>query len=283
MTLQSLIRRARVAAMIVVASLSLVTLQVGAEAPPYKLLLVGSTSSPEHSGLFAHLLPLFTRATGIHVRVIALGTGRALDLGRRGDVDVLVVHDRIAEDKFIAEGFGLPRRDFMYNDFILVGPKSDPAKARGRDIVAALARIAASPQVTFLSRGDESGTHAAELRFWKAAGIKRPKSRVARYDECDCGMGPALGIAASRGMYLLADRATWISLESRGDLGVVVEGDNRLFNQYGVIVVNPQKHRQVKGELGNAFADWVVSPEGQQAIASYKIGGEQLYFPNAAR
>jgi tungstate transport system substrate-binding protein len=250
---------------------------------PYKLLLIGSTTSTEDSALFTHLLPVFTRATGINVRVIALGTGRVLDLARHGDVDVLLVHDRPAEDKFIAEGHGLSRRDVMYNDFILVGPKTDRAGVRGKDIVLALAKLSTSPNETFISRGDGSGTHEAELRSWKASGIQAPQAKMAHYEECGCGMGQALSIASGRDAYVLTDRGTWLSFENRSNLAILVEGDPRLFNQYGVIVVKPSKHPQVKAEFAKAFADWIVSPEGQQTIATYKIAGQQLFFPNAGR
>jgi tungstate transport system substrate-binding protein len=246
-----------------------------------RFITMASTTSTEQSGLFPHLLPAFTAATGIAVHVVAVGTGQALDMGRRGDADVLFVHDREAEDKFVAEGWGLPRRDVMYNDFVLVGPKGDPAGVRGKDIVAALGKLAGSRDA-FVSRGDRSGTNAAELRYWKAAGIDAPGVKMAGYKECGCGMGPALNIASSINGYVLADRGTWLSFKNRGDLAIVVEGDKRLFNQYGVIVVNPAKHPQTKTALAQAFADWVVSPDGQATIASYRIGGEQLFFPNAA-
>jgi tungstate transport system substrate-binding protein len=245
-----------------------------------KSILMASTTSTEQSGLFSHLLPAFKAATGIDVRVVAVGTGQAIDIGRRGDADVLFVHDRAAEEKFVAEGFGLKRSQVMYNDFVLVGPASDPAGVKGRDIVAALTKLATSKS-TFVSRGDRSGTHAAELRYWKDAGIDAPATRVAGYKECGCGMGPALNIASQADAYVLTDRGTWITFKNRGNLAILVEGDQRLFNQYGVIVVNPAKHPHVKVQLAQAFADWVVSPAGQQTIASYKVGGEQLFFPNA--
>ena len=245
-----------------------------------KFIVVASTTSTEQSGLFPHLLPAFTKATGTDVRVVAVGTGQAIDIGRRGDADVLFVHDTAAEEKFVAEGYGLPRRDVMYNDFVLIGPKGDPAGLRGNDIVAALAKLAASPS-PFISRGDKSGTHAAELRYWKLAGVDDPVGKVARYQACGCGMGPALNIAGSTGAYVLSDRGTWLNFKNRADLEVLVEGDKRLFNQYGVIVVNPARHPSVKRELAQQFADWVTGPSGQAAIASYKIGGEQLFFPNA--
>jgi tungstate transport system substrate-binding protein len=243
-------------------------------------IVMASTTSTEQSGLFAHLLPAFKQATGIDLRVVAVGTGQALDMARRGDADVVFVHDQAAEEKFVSEGFGLERRPVMYNDFVLVGPKADPAGVRGKDIVAALAKLAAG-NAPFVSRGDKSGTHAAELRYWKAAGIDAPAGKVAGYKECGCGMGPALNIAGQSDAYVLADRGTWLSFRNRGDLAIVVEGDRRLFNQYGVIVVNPAKHPHVKRDLAQAFSDWVVSPAGQATIASYRIGGEQLFFPNA--
>ena len=245
---------------------------------------MASTTSTEQSGLFAHLLRAFERATGVVVRVVALGTGQALDMGRRGDADVLFVHDEVAENKFVADGFGIERRAVMYNDFVIVGPKADPAAVKGKDVVEGLKKLAASTSPTaaaFVSRGDKSGTHAAELRYWKAAGVATPTGKVAGYKECGCGMGPALNIASSTSAYALTDRGTWLSFKNRGDLTVLVEGDRRLFNQYGVIVVNPAKHPHVKKDLAQQFADWVVSSDGQTTIASYRIGGEQLFFPNA--
>ena len=223
----------------------------------------------------------FTQATGIHVRVVAQGTGQALDMARRGDADVVFVHDPAAEEKFVAEGFATKRTAVMVNDYVLIGPKSDPAGAAGNDIAAALRKLATSGSA-FISRADKSGTHAAELRYWKAAGIDTPSQRGARYKECGCGMGPALNIAASSAAYVLADRGTWLSFKNRGDLAVLVEGDKRLFNQYAVMVVSAAKHPHVKQALAQTFADWVVSREGQAAIASYRVGGEQLFFPNAA-
>lgn len=245
-----------------------------------KFIVMSSTTSTEQSGLFAHLLPAFKKASGIDIRVVAQGTGQALDMGRRGDADVLFVHDQVAEEKFVAEGFGIERRPVMYNDFIVVGPKNDPAGVKGNDVVEALRKLGASKS-DFVSRGDKSGTHAAELRYWKAAGIDTPVGKMAGYKECGCGMGPALNIASSTNAYVLADRGTWLSFKNRGELAILVEGDKRLFNQYGVIVVNPAKHPHVKKDLAQAFADWVVSPAGQASIAEYKIGGEQLFFPNA--
>lgn len=245
-----------------------------------KFIVMSSTTSTEQSGLFAHLLPAFKKASGIDIRVVAQGTDQALDMGRRGDADVLFVHDQVAEEKFVAEGFGIERRPVMYNDFVVVGPKSDPAAVKGKDVVEALKKLGASKS-DFVSRGDKSGTHAAELRYWKAAGVDIAAAKPAGYKECGCGMGPALNIASSTNAYVLADRGTWLSFKNRGELAILVEGDKRLFNQYGVIVVNTSKHAHVKKDLAQAFADWVVSPAGQASIAEYKIGGEQLFFPNA--
>jgi tungstate transport system substrate-binding protein len=245
-----------------------------------KSIVMASTTSTEQSGLFAHLLPAFKAATGIDVRVVAVGTGQAIDIGRRGDADILFVHDRVAEEKFVADGFGIKRSEVMYNDFVLVGPASDPAGVQGHDIVAALTKLAASKSA-FISRGDKSGTNAAELRYWKTAGIDAPATRFAGYKECGCGMGPALNIASSTDAYVLTDRGTWLSFKNRGNLVILVEGDRRLFNQYGVIVVNPARYPYVKVQLAQQFADWVLSAAGQAVIASYKIGGEQLFFPNA--
>ncbi|MFM9916193.1 MAG: substrate-binding domain-containing protein [Rhizobacter sp.] len=243
-------------------------------------IVMASTTSTEQSGLFAHLLPAFKAARNIDIKVVALGTGQALDLGRRGDADVLFVHDQVAEEKFVAEGFGIKRVPVMYNDFVVVGPKDDPAGVKGKDVAEALRKLSTG-NASFISRGDKSGTHAAELRFWKAVGIDPPAGKVPGYKECGCGMGPTLNIASSTNAYALTDRGTWLNFRNRGDLVVLVEGDNRLFNQYGVIVVNPAKHPHTKTELAQAFADWVVSADGQAAIATYKIGGEQLFFPNA--
>jgi tungstate transport system substrate-binding protein len=246
-----------------------------------KFITVASTTSTEQSGMFKHLLPIFQKKTGIEVRVVALGTGQALDVARRGDADVVFVHAKAAELKFIAEGHGVKRQPVMYNDFVLVGPKSDPAKvAGGKDIVEALRKIKAQA-APFVSRGDRSGTHMAELALWKVAGIDIAKDKGPWYRDTGQGMGPALNTASSMNGYILTDRATWISFKNRGDLTIVVEGDKRLFNQYGVILVNPEKHPNVKKDLGQTFIDWVVSPDGQKAIADYKIGGEQLFFPNA--
>jgi tungstate transport system substrate-binding protein len=252
---------------------------VGAQAQE-RFITVASTTSTEQSGLFGHLLPVFENASGIKVRVIALGTGQALDMARRGDADVVFVHDKVAEEKFVAEGFGVKRQEVMYNDFILVGPKADPAKAHGRDILEGLRKVEAA-QAPFVSRGDKSGTHAAELRYWKLAGIDIDAKKGPWYRDTGSGMGPALNTASSMNAYILADRGTWLNFKNRGELGIVVEGDTRLFNQYGVMLVNPAKHPHVKQADGQKFIDWVVSPEGQKTIADYKIGGEQLFFPNA--
>ena len=241
-------------------------------------ITVASTTSTEQSGLFSHLLPEAKKATGLDVKVVALGTGQALDMARRGDADVVFVHDQPAEEKFVAEGYGLKRQPVMYNDFIIVGPRNDPAGAKGNDVALALQKIAAA-NAPFISRGDKSGTHAAENRYWAAAGLADKKG--AGYRECGCGMGPALNMASSANAYVLTDRGTWLSFKNRGDLAVLVEGDKRLFNQYGVIVVNPAKFPHVKSADAQKFVDWLVSPAGQAAIAAYKIAGEQLFFPNA--
>ena len=251
-------------------------------------LVMASTTSTEQSGLFAHLLPVFKKATGVDVKVVALGTGQALDMGRRGDADVLFVHDQAAEEKIVADGFAIKRFPVMYNDFVLVGPSGDPARARGRDIVEALKTLS-SGGAAFISRGDKSGTHAAELRYWKLAGLDGgvggsgggPKGTG--YRECGCGMGAALNIASSSNAYALTDRGTWLSFKNRGDLAVLAQGDTRLFNQYGVMAVNPARHPHVKVADAQKFIDWVTSSPGQASIASYKIGGEQLFFPNAGR
>ncbi len=248
---------------------------LGAQA---QTITMASTTSTEQSGLFAHLLPAFKKASGIDIKVVALGTGQALDMGRRGDADVLFVHDRVAEQKFVAEGYGVQRLPVMYNDFVIIGPKNDPVGLRGNDVVEALKKVSGA-NAAFVSRGDKSGTHAAELRFWNAAGLSDKKG--SGYKECGCGMGPALNIASGSGAYIMADRGTWLNFKNRGDLAVLVEGDKRLFNQYGVMLINPAKHPHVKSLDAQKFIDWVVSPAGQSAIAQYKIGGEQLFFPNA--
>jgi tungstate transport system substrate-binding protein len=244
-------------------------------------ITVASTTSTEQSGLFRHLLPLFEQKTGIQVRVVALGTGQSLDMGRRGDADVVFVHAKALEEKFVAEGYGVKRFEVMYNDFVLVGPKSDPAKVGStKDIVAALQKVKAA-RAPFASRGDKSGTHFAELELWKAAGVDIAKEKGPWYRDTGSGMGPTLNTAAGMNAYALTDRGTWLSFKNRGDLVISVEGDKRLFNQYGVILVNPAKHPHVNKELGQAFIDWIVSPEGQKAIAAHKVNGEQLFFPNA--
>ena len=244
-----------------------------------KSIVVASTTSTEQSGLFAYLLPIFKSKSGIDVKVVAVGTGQALDIGRRGDADVVFVHDKPAEEQFVAEGFSTKRYEVMYNDFILIGPKNDPAKiAGGKDINEALQKIAAS-QSPFISRGDKSGTNAAELRYWKNAGIN--PAGEAWYKETGSGMGPALNTASAMNAYILADRGTWLSFKNRGDLMIVVEGDRKLFNQYGVMLVNPERFPQVKKVFGQTLIAWLISKDGQSAIASYKIDGEQLFFPNA--
>jgi tungstate transport system substrate-binding protein len=244
-------------------------------------IVVSSTTSTNDSGLFGHILPLFKAKTGIDVKVVSQGTGQALDTGRRGDSDVVFVHAKAQEEKFVADGFGVKRYPVMYNDFILIGPKADPAGAKGRDIVAALKRIK-DRGAPFISRGDRSGTHAAELALWKIAGTDiAGADKGPWYKEIGQGMGAALNTASASNSYVLADRGTWLSFRNRGDLDIVVEGDNRLFNQYGVILVNPAKHAHVKKELGQAFIDWLISPEGQNAIVNYKISGQQLFFANA--
>ena len=247
-----------------------------------RFITVASTTSTEQSGLFSHLLPAFEQASGIKVRVVALGTGQALDVARRSDADVVFVHDQAAEEKFVAEGWGLKRQEVMYNDFILVGPKSDPAHAAGRDILAGLRRVEAA-KASFVSRGDKSGTHAAELRYWKAAGVDLDRAKGPWYRDTGSGMGPALNSASAMNAYILANRGTWLNFKNRGELAILVEGDKQLFNQYGVILVNPAKHAHVKSADGQRFIDWLVAEAGQKSIAAYKIGGEQLFFPNAQR
>ena len=243
-------------------------------------IVMASTTSTEQSGLFSYLLPEFKKVTGIDIKVVALGTGQAIDMGRRGDADVLFVHDKVAEEKVVAEGFALKRLPVMYNDFVIIGPAADPAKVKGQNVLQALQKLQAGNGV-FISRGDKSGTHAAELRYWALAGVGVPA--YAAYKSCGCGMGPALNMAASLDAYVLADRATWLAFKNRADLAVLVEGDQRLFNQYGVMVVNPAKHPHVKVADAQKFADWIVSPAGQTVIAGYKINGQQLFFPNAGR
>jgi tungstate transport system substrate-binding protein len=245
-------------------------------------IVVASTTSTQDSGLFGYLLPIFKTKTGIEVKVIAQGTGQALDTARRGDADVVFVHAKSQEEKFLAEGFGVKRFDVMYNDFVLIGPNGDPAGVKGKDIATALKTIHAK-SAPFVSRGDKSGTHSAELALWKQAGIDIAASKGSWYREIGQGMGAALNTAGAMNAYVLSDRGTWISFRNRGDLEIVVEGDKRLFNQYGVMLVNPEKYPSVKQELGQTFVDWLVSPEGQAAIAGYKIDGQQLFFPNAEK
>jgi tungstate transport system substrate-binding protein len=256
------------------------TLLVGAAAAQDKSIIVASTTSTQDSGLFEYLLPLFKQKSGIDVKVIAQGTGQALDTGRRGDADVVFVHARSAEEKFLAEGFGVKRYPVMYNDFVLIGPRGDPAGVKGQDILAALKAIKAKA-APFVSRGDRSGTHIAELKLWDEAGIDIAADRGPWYREIGQGMGAALNMGSAANAYVLSDRGTWLAFKNRGDLVILVEGDKRLFNQYGVILVNPQKHRNVKADLGQQFIDWLISPEGQTAIAGYKINGAQLFYPNA--
>ena len=285
MTCRPRLPRRRLLANVAWAALALGT--AGLAQAQGNFIVMASTTSTEQSGLFAHLLPAFKAATGTDVRVVALGTGQALDMGRRGDADIVFVHDQVAEEKFVADGFSTKRLPVMYNDFVLIGPAADPAKLRGKDITAALQKLATAPNPAsgagFISRGDKSGTHAAELRYWKAAGTDIAAAKPAGYKECGCGMGPALNMAASTGAYVLADRGTWLNFKNRADLQILVEGDKRLFNQYGVMVVNPARHPHVKAALAQGFADWVVSPAGQASIAAYKIGGEPLFFPNAGQ
>ena len=264
-----------------------VLLAVTPDVSAQNFITVASTTSTEQSGLFKHLLPLFEKKTGTQVRVVALGTGQALDMARRGDADVVFVHAKSAEEKFIAEGYGVKRLPVMYNDFVLVGPRSDPARiGGGKDILEALRKIKGA-SAPFVSRGDRSGTHAAELRYWKQAGIDDPTvaapGKTLAYRACGCGMGPALNVAAGSDAYVLADRGTWLAFRNPGRLAILVEGDARLFNQYGVIVVNPARHPYVKVVQAQAFADWVVGSEGQATIAAYRIDGKQLFFPNAER
>lgn len=260
-----------------VASLLLVSPAAAAQS----FITVASTTSTEQSGLFKHLLPQFRTHSGIEARVVALGTGQALDMARRGDADVVFVHDPRAEEQFVAEGHGTKRWPVMYNDFVLIGPRSDPAGVVGlKDVLEALKRVHGRA-AAFVSRGDKSGTHAAELRLWRAAGVDPLEGRGKWYRETGSGMGPSLNTASSMNAYVLADRGTWLSFRNRGGLAVLVEGDARLFNQYGVILVDPARHAHVKARAGQAFIDWLISPAGQSAIASYRIGGEQLFFPNA--
>ena len=262
-----------------VAALLCLSFTAGAQ---QRFITIASTTSTEQSGLFKHLLPVFEKKTGIQARVVALGTGQALDMGKRGDADVAFVHDQAAELKMVTEGFFVDRREVMYNDFVVVGPKSDPAHAKGRNVLAALKQISEA-KAPFASRGDKSGTHAAELRLWKEARIDPQQGKGSWYRETGSGMGPTLNTASGMNAYAVTDRGTWLSFKNRGELAILVEGDQRLFNQYGVMLVNPARHPHVKKAEGMAFIDWVTSPEGQKTIADYKIGGEQLFFPNARK
>jgi tungstate transport system substrate-binding protein len=256
---------------------------VGTAPAQDNFIIVQSTTSTQDSGLFNHILPMFQKKTGIEVRVVAVGTGQAIKNAQNGDGDVLLVHAKSAEEKFVAEGWGVKRFDVMYNDFIIVGPKSDTAKISGtKDVAAALKKIAAS-KAPFASRGDDSGTHKAELALWKAAGVDVKAASGSWYRETGSGMGPTLNTAVGMGAYALSDRATWSSFKNKANHQIAVEGDTKLFNQYGVILVNPKKHAKVKVEAGQAFIDWLIGPEGQSAIASFKINGEQQFFPNAKR
>lgn len=248
-----------------------------------KSIVVASTTSTQDSGLFSYILPLFKAKTGIDVKVIAQGTGQALDTARRGDADVVLVHAKAQEEKFVADGFGVKRFDVMYNDFVLIGPDSDPAGIKGsKDITAALKTIQ-EKATPFVSRGDKSGTHSAELALWKQAAVDIETAKGPWYREIGQGMGAALNTAGAMKAYVVSDRGTWLSFKNPGDLVIAVEGDKRLFNQYGVILVNPEKHPAVKKDLGQAFVDWLISPEGQAAIAAYQVNGKQLFFPNAEK
>ena len=259
-------------------------LSMGPATAQSSAIVMASTTSTEQSGLFTYLLPEFKKTSGIDVKVVAVGTGQAIDIGRRGDADVLFVHDQLAEEKVVADGFAIKRFAVMYNDFVLIGPAADPAKVRGKDIVEALRKLGAANS-NFVSRGDKSGTHAAELRYWKTAGVETTldKPAFSNYKACGCGMGPALNIAASSGGYVVTDRGTWLAFKNRADLVVLVEGDTKLFNQYGVMVVNPAKHPQTKVVEAQKFVDWVTSNAGQAVVAGYRINGEQLFFPNASK
>ena len=269
----------RFCALALVALCSLIIVRAPATAEE-RSIVVASTTSTEDSGLFGYLLPIFKQKTGIDVKVVAQGTGQALDTARRGDADVVFVHARAQEEKFLADGFGVKRFDVMYNDFVLIGPKSDPAGVKGNDIETAL-RTIETKAAPFVSRGDRSGTHTAELALWKQAGVDLATSKGAWYREIGQGMGAALNMASAMGAYVLSDRGTGISFGNKGDLAIVVEGDKRLFNQYGVMLVNPQRFPHVKKELGQAFIDWLISGDGQAAIAGYRINGQQLFFPDA--
>jgi tungstate transport system substrate-binding protein len=261
-----------------IVAFALLALAAGAQAQE-KFIVVASTTSTQDSGLFGHILPAFRAKTGIEVRVVAQGTGQALATARKGDADVVFVHDKVAEAKFVEEGFGIDHREVMYNDFIIVGPKDDPAKTAGKDVIAAVKKIAEA-KAPFASRGDKSGTHAAELRYWSQAGVDPQTGKGTWYRETGSGMGPTLNTASAMNAYAFTDRGTWLSFKNRGDLKILVEGDTKLFNQYGVMLVNPAKHAHVKKELGMQFIDWITSAEGQAAIAAYKVSDEQLFFPN---
>ncbi|KWV57332.1 sulfate transporter [Bradyrhizobium macuxiense] len=262
---------------VTVAVLTLLSAQASAQD---QSIVVASTTSTQDSGLFGYLLPIVRQTTGIEVKVLAQGTGQALDTARRGDADVVFVHAKSAEEKFLAEGFGVKRYPVMYNDFVVIGPKSDPAGIKGKDVLTALQMIR-TKAAPFVSRGDRSGTNLAELALWKDAGVDIAKDRGPWYKEIGQGMGAALNIASASNAYVLSDRGTWLAFRNRGDLAILVEGDKRLFNQYGVMLVNPAKHPTVKKDAGQRFIDWLVSPEGQNAIAGYKINGRQLFYPNA--
>jgi tungstate transport system substrate-binding protein len=278
-----MIRRIFVSALVAFGLMAPALAQTVQTTPPstQRSITVSSTTSTQDSGLFNHILPIFKTKTGIEVKVVSQGTGQALDTGKRGDADVVFVHARAQELSFVAEGFGIERKPVMYNDFVLIGPKADPAGIKGMKDIAAALKAIAGKQSPFVSRGDRSGTHAAELNLWKLASIDIEKSKGPWYREIGQGMGAALNTSGAMGAYVLADRATWISFRNRGDMEIVVEGDRRLFNQYGIMLVNPAKHPHVKASEGQAFVDWLVSPEGQRAIADYRIDGQQLFFPNA--
>jgi tungstate transport system substrate-binding protein len=263
------------AAAIVLASATVATAQD-------KSIAVSSTTSTQDSGLFGHILPLFKAKTGVDVKVVAQGTGQALDTARRGDADVVFVHAKSAEEKFLAEGEGVKRYPVMYNDFVLIGPKGDPAGIKGMKDVAKALEVIRDKQADFISRGDRSGTHTAEINLWKGSGVDIDKEKGSWYKSVGQGMGAALNTANASNAYVLSDRGTWLSFKNKGDLQILVEGDKRLFNQYGVMLVNPAKHPNVKKDLGQQFIDWLISPEGQKAIADYKINGEQLFYPNAS-
>ncbi|MGB5103150.1 MAG: extracellular solute-binding protein [Steroidobacteraceae bacterium] len=273
--------RRRIVTCVALAWVAVLAVSASASPAPTRYITVASTTSTENSGLFDYLLPRFQRKTGIAVRVVALGTGQALDVARRGDADVVFVHDQAAEERFLAEGFGVARQDVMYNDFVLVGPRADPAGvAGGNDIAVALQAIR-SAGAPFVSRGDRSGTHAAELRLWAEAGVDIDASKGPWYRETGSGMGAALNTASAMDAYVLSDRGTWLAFANRGSLAVLVEGDERLFNQYGVMLVDPARHPHVKRTDAQAFIDWLLSTAGQSAIASFRINGEQAFFPNA--